>query len=285
MAEILYFNGRFTTTDEKVIGVEDRGLQFGDSIYEVLKFLHGAPAFVKQHFERLERNLAALEIPNPFTAESFDSLAREIIGKSSIRDGLLYTQITRGEAKRQHGWPEGMTPNVIIYPTPFSFADEEKKRKGVAVITLPERRWRSCDLKTTNLLPNAMARKAAARAGAFEGVFIDQGEVTEGASSSFFAVREGRVITHTADERVLPGVVRDLAIGLALGDRIRVDERPIREAELYSLDEAFLTSTSQSVMPVTTIDGRTVGNGTRGAVTERIQKLFDELERDETGTG
>ena len=281
MADILYFNGRYTTTDEKVIGVEDRGLQFGDSVYEVVKFLRGTPTLVTPHFERMSQGLAALEIPAPWTAESFDLFCREIVGRASSPDGLLYIQITRGEATRRHGWPEGMTPNVIAYPRKHSFSDAERKRKGISMITIPEQRWRACHLKTTNLLPNVMARKAAERAGAVEALFIDRGEVREVASSSFFAVREGRVITHTADEAILAGVVRDVAISLALEARIRIDERPIREAELYDLDEAFVTSTSLSVMPVNSIDGRRIP--ARGPITERLQRMFDEKEELEAG--
>lgn len=281
MADILYFNGRYTTTDEKVIGVEDRGLQFGDSIYEVVKFLGGMPTFVTPHFERMSQGLAALEIPAPWTAESFSRFCREIVGRAPFPDGLLYIQITRGEATRRHAWPDGVTPNVISYPRAHTFPDAERKRKGISLITVPEQRWRACHLKTTNLLPNAMARKAAERAGVVEALFVDGDEVREGASSSFFAVRDGRVITHTADQAILAGVVRDVAIQAALRERIRIDERPIREAELYELDEAFVTSTSLSVMPVTSIDGRPVGDGARGPVTGRIQRLFDEIEKEE----
>lgn len=278
MADVLYVNGQWATTDDRVIGVEDRGLQYGDSIYEVLKFLRKRPLFLGDHFRRLAQGLATLEIPNPFDEGSFARLCAELLGRSSATDGLLYVQVTRGEAPRAHFWPEGIAPTVIAYARDTPFPTPEKKKKGIAVITVPETRWKSCFLKSTNLLPNAMAKKAAQRAGAAEALFLDGHEVKEGASSSFFAVRDGRLITHATEPCILPGTVRDLVISIALEARIRVDERPVKERELYQLDEAFITATSQGVMPVTAIDGRQVGEGVRGPLTERLQRAFDELE-------
>jgi D-alanine transaminase len=278
MADILYINGSWTTTDAKVIGVEDRGLQFGDSVYEALKFLRGAPLLVGRHYARMKGGLEELEIPTPWTEAQFLSLMRELISRSRLEEGLIYLQVTRGEAERAHFWPEGLTPTTIAYARRAKFPDAAKKEKGIAVITVPDERWGRCNVKATTLLPNALAKKKAQRANAEEALFMDAQEVTEGASSTFFAVREGRLITRTADCSILAGTVRDEVIDLALNAKIRVDERPIREAELYEIDEAFITSTSLSVMPVTTIDGRVVGNGRRGALTAQIQKLFEEFE-------
>ncbi len=278
MADVLYINGRFTTTDQKVIGVEDRGLQFGDSIYEALKFLRGAPLLVGRHYARMRAGLEELEIPSPWTEAQFLAVLRDLISRSRLEDGLIYVQITRGEAERAHFWPERLTPTTIAYARKHNFPDAAKKEKGIAVITVPDERWGRCNIKATTLLPNALAKKQAQRAKAEEALFMDEGEVTEGASSTFFAVREGRLITRTSDCSILAGTVRDEIISLALAAKIRVDERPVREAELYALDEAFVTSTSLSIMPVTTIDGRTVGNGRRGELTTRIQQMFEEFE-------
>lgn len=283
MPDPLYFNGRFTTTDEKVLGVEDRGLQFGDSIYEVLKFLRGRALFLKQHYARMIGGLAELEIPSPWTEPEFASLCRDLLARTEASEGLLYVQITRGEAERVHFWPEKLSPTVIAYPRAFQFPDAVRKERGIAVITMPDARWKSCNLKTTNLLPNVIGKKRAQREGADEAIFLTDGAVTEGASSSFFAVREGKVITHAAEPCILPGTVRDEVISIALEQKIRVDERPVRETELYGLDEAFITSTSQGVMPVTTIDGRTIANGRRGEVTEIVQREFAAREEREAG--
>jgi D-alanine transaminase len=278
VADVLYFNGRFTTTDERVISVEDRGFLFADAIYEVFKFVAKKPILLSDHFRRLHRNLQEIEIESPWTESSFAATMRELLARSECNEGIVYIQVTRGEAPRSHFWQEGLTPTVIAYARKFAFPDAAKKQQGIRVITTADHRWFHCDVKSVNLLPNALAKKEAQRAGAEEAILLAGGQVREGASSNFFAVRNGAIITHPLDERILPGVVRDRVVGLALAQRIRVDERPLREAELFDLDEAFITSTTQGVMPVSAIDGRTLRSSGRGRITARLQQLFDELE-------
>jgi D-alanine transaminase len=278
MGDTLYVNGRWTTTDERVIGVEDRGFQFGDAIYEVFKFVGKRPAFLLEHYRRLVRGLEELEIRNPFTEKSFIEVMQELVARTAFANGIVYIQVTRGEAPRSHFWPEELEPTVVAYSRSFVFPDVAKKERGIRVLTTSDPRWHYCNLKSVNLLGNALAKKKAQRAKVDEALLLIDGVVTEAASSSFFAVKNGALITHPLDERILPGVVRDRVIALALGARIRVDERPLREAELFDLDEAFITSTTQGVMPITGIDGRPVGDGRRGALTLRLQARFDELE-------
>jgi D-alanine transaminase len=281
MADVLWFNGRFTTTDERLIGVEDRGFQFGDSIYEVFKFLRRRPVLLLDHFSRLDRSLQAVEIANPWTEESFAAMVDALLERTKFDAGIVYVQVSRGESERAHFWPENVAPTALAYSRAFRFPDEAKKDRGIRVITTREIRWSFCNVKSTNLLANALAKKEAQRAGADEAIFIADGMVHEGASTSFFAVKGRQLITHPLDEEVLPGVVRDRVIGLALAAKIRVDERALREAELFDLDEAFITSTTQGVMPVTEIDGRVIGNSRRGEVTAELQQLFDHLEESE----
>ena len=279
MADVLYVNGRFTTTDERVLGVEDRGFQFGDALYEVFKFAGKRPIFLAEHYRRLERGLREVEIRNPFTEAGFTKTMHELLARTAFADGIVYIQISRGEAQRAHFWPDESEPTVVAYSRAFRFPDAAKKERGIKVITTDDRRWHMCNVKSVNLLGNAMAKKQAQRAGADEAILMDpDGFVREGASSSFFAVRNGGIVTHPLDEHILPGVVRDRVIGLALGAKIRVDERPLREAELFDLDEAFITSTTQGVMPVSEIDGRVIGNSRRGEVTAVLQAKFDQLE-------
>ncbi|HUR82720.1 MAG TPA: aminotransferase class IV [Thermoanaerobaculia bacterium] len=278
MADVLYFNGRFTTTDERVLGVEDRGFQFGDAVYEVFKFAGRKPVFLLDHYRRMERCLREIEITCPWTEPEFASTMRDLLDRTQFDEGIVYIQISRGEAPRAHFWPEGLAPTVIAYSRAFSFPDAQKKEGGIRIITTEDRRWHFCNVKSVNLLANAIGKKAAQRASADEVVFMDAGFVREGASSNFFAVKNGGIVTHPLDERILPGVVRDRVIGLALSAKIRVDERPLREAELFDLDEAFITSTTQGVMPVSEIDGRVIGNSRRGEVTTELQRRFDALE-------
>jgi D-alanine transaminase len=280
MPDVLFINGRFTTTDERVLGVEDRGFQFGDAVYEVFKFLGHSPIFLTEHYDRLDQGLREIEVPNPWPdINAFKATMRELLDRTGFDDGIVYIQVSRGESERAHFWAEGMTPTAVAYSRRFKFPDAAKKERGIRVITAPDQRWRHCDLKSVNLLANSIAKKKAQRAGADEALLLEEGVVREGASSSFFAVIDGRIITHPLDEHILPGVVRDHVIGLAIAAHIRVDERPLREAELFTLGEAFITSTTQGVMPIAEIDGRIIGNSRRGEVTTEMQRRFDELER------
>jgi D-alanine transaminase len=283
MADALWFNGRLTTTAERLIGVEDRGFQFGDAVYEVYKFVGRRPIFLLDHFRRLERSLRELEIRNPWTEESFAAMNRELIDGTAFDEGIVYVQVTRGEGERAHFWQDNLEPTALAYTRAFKFPDPTKKDRGVRIITTRDLRWHACHVKSVNLLGNALAKKKAQRAQADEAVLIADGFVREGASTSFFAVKGRQIITHPLDEHILPGVVRDRVIGLALQARIRVDERPLREVELFELDEAFLTSTTQGVMPVTEIDGRVIGNSRRGEVTAELQRAFDQLEAADAG--
>ena len=278
MADVLYFNGRFTTTDERVLGVEDRGFQFGDAVYEVFKFLRRRPVFLLDHYRRMDRCLRDIEIRTPWSEGEFTAVMQELLARTAFEDGIVYIQVSRGEAPRAHFWPEGIAPTVVAYSRAFTFPDAQKKEHGIRVITTADRRWHFCHVKSVNLLANAIGKKQAQRAAAEEVIFMDDGFVREGASSNFFAVKNGGIVTHPLDDRILPGIVRDRVIGLALRAKIRVDERPLREAELFDLDEAFITSTTQGVMPVSEIDGRVIGNSRRGEVTTHLQQLFDEAE-------
>jgi len=279
VADVLYFNGRFTTTDEPVLRVEDRGFQFGDALYEVFKFLDRRPVFLADHYRRLEHGMRHIEITAPFTENEFVAIVRELLDRTSFAEGIVYVQISRGEGERAHFWPENIAPTVVLYTRRFKFPDALKKERGIRVVTTADTRWQYCNVKSVNLLGNAIAKKHAQRAGADEAILLADGFVREGASSNFFAVKNGYLVTHPLDDHILPGVVRDRVIGLALASKIRVDERPLREAELFDLDEAFMTSTTQGVMPIVEIDNRVIGNSRRGEITAQLQRRFDDLER------
>ncbi|MBV8544205.1 MAG: aminotransferase class IV [Acidobacteria bacterium] len=275
MSDVLYINGRFTTTAERVIGVEDRGFQFGDAVYEVFKFLRKRPIFLPEHYRRMENGLREIEIRVPWDEGQFAEVVRDLLARTAFDDGIVYIQVTRGESERKHFYPDDLMPTAIVYSRAFDFPDAAKKARGIALVTADDLRWRHCNVKSVNLLANAIAKKKAQRAGADEALLIDNGIVREAASSSFFGVRDGGVITHPLDEHILPGVVRDRVVSLAQANQFRVDERPLREVELFDLDEAFITSTTQGVMPVATIDGRAMR---RGSITTKLQRMLDDDE-------
>ncbi|HEV7487974.1 MAG TPA: aminotransferase class IV [Thermoanaerobaculia bacterium] len=275
MSDVLYINGRFSTTAERVIGVEDRGFQFGDAVYEVFKFLGKRPIFLAEHYRRMQNGLCEIEIRVPWDEAQFAEVVRELLARTAFDDGIVYVQVTRGESERKHFYHDDLTPTAIAYSRAFTFPDAAKKARGIALVTADDLRWKHCNVKSVNLLANAIAKKKAQRAGADEALLIDHGIVREAASSSFFGIRGGVVITHPLDEHILPGVVRDRVVSLALANHIGVDERPLLETELFDLDEAFITSTTLGVMPVATIDGRAMR---RGDITTKLQRLLDDDE-------
>jgi D-alanine transaminase len=274
VSDVLYFNGRFTTTDERVLSVEDRGFLFGDAVYEVLKFVRKRPVFLAEHWRRLANGLMAIEIRNPWDEQSFAATMRALLDRTEFDDGIVYIEVSRGEGERAHFYPDDMTPTVAAFSRRFKFPDAAKKERGVRLISTGDLRWKHCDVKSVNLLANALAKKKAQRAGGDEVLFISSSTggdiVRECGSSSFFIVKDGRVITHPLDCHILPGVTRDRVIALA-GDR--VDERKIHVAELADADEIFITSTALGVMPVSQIDEGM--KRTRGAVTEELQRRLD----------
>lgn len=283
MSDPLYINGRFTTTDEKVIGVEDRGFQFGDGVYEVLKFLNKRPLLLTNHFARMESGLRALGIPNPWSETQFGDLCAELARRTPLEEGILYFQVTRGQCERAH-WPqEALQPTALGHPRRFLFPDAAKKERGIRVITTSDIRWSYCHIKSTNLLASVLAKRKAREAGADEALLAGGGEVREGSHSSFFAVRDSTLLTHPLGERILAGTVREQVLRLAARLGIAIEQRPLRSDEITSLDEAFMTSTTQAVMPIVEIDGWRVGQGGRGPVTLALQKAFDVLEAASSG--
>lgn len=282
MADVLWFNGRFTTTDEAVLTVEDRGLLFGDAVYEVLKFVDRAPILAAAHRARLCRCLELLEIGNPWSDGEYADLLAGLIGRTGFDEGIVYIQVSRGCGTRAHAWPQDMTPSAFAYTSRFRFPDEPMRSGGVGVITMAESRWARCEIKSVNLLPNAISKTEARRAGAWEAVYVDDGRVVEGSSSNVFVVLDGDLVTHEKGPGLLPGTVRDAVIGLARAAGLRVHERAPLLSELERASEIFLTSTTSSVLPVTRVDGRPAGGGRRGHVTERMQAAFAALEREES---
>ena len=284
---VAYVNGDFCPLRDAKVSVLDRGLLMGDALYEVVRIQNGAPFRAGMHHERMSRGAGALRMPIPFSPAEFDTLCRDLAKRNGVTQGSVYIQVSRGNAQRTHLVPEGLSPTVIAFGLA---ADLPSWRgdfpAGVPVITTRDERWARCDLKTTMLLANSLAKQKARDSGAFEAVLVsDSGTAREGASSNLFAVIDGVLRTHPADERILPGITRATVIDLAKESDIRVVEDPFDVQALPRADEAFLTGTTTDVCPIVSVDGRTIGTGRPGQITERLASLYEGLLAREAGRG
>ncbi len=278
MSRIAYVNGRYLPFPQATVHVEDRGYQFSDGVYEVCEVKDGRMVDEPLHMRRLQRSLAELKIGMPMSLAALRVVLRETVRRNRVRDGLVYLQVSRGVARRDHAFPPaGTAPSVVVTARSAdpSLA-EGVAAAGVAVITVPESRWERVDIKAIALLPNVLAKQAAKEQGAKEAWFVGKdGYVTEGSSSNAWIVsRDGKVITRPADHGILRGVTRTVLLNVLKAQGLELDERPFTVEEAYAAREAFITSASQSIMPVVRIDGRPVGNGAPGLVATALRKDF-----------
>ncbi|MGZ3275924.1 MAG: D-amino-acid transaminase [Caulobacteraceae bacterium] len=278
MSRLAYLNGRFVRQAEAGVSIEDRGFQLGDGIYEVWAVIDGKLADAEGHFARLERSLGELRIPMPMSRSALTIALRETVRRNRVRHGIVYLQVTRGVARRDHGFPNPqVNPTVVITArSTDAAAAEARAQKGVGVITTPENRWGRCDIKTVNLLPNVLAKQAAREQGAFEAWFVDdQGLVTEGASSNAWIVdQEGVLRTRDIGANILRGVTRLSLLDVAREAGYRVEERPFTVEEAKAAREAFLTGAGALVMPIVAIDGQPVANGHPGEVARTLRAAY-----------
>jgi D-alanine transaminase len=278
MSRIAYVNGRYLPHGEACVHIEDRGFQFADGVYEVWAVLGGRLAELKGHMDRLERSLDELRISRPMSRKALEVVLRETVRRNRVGDGFVYIQVTRGQARRDHAFPTpAVRPSVVVTSRPLDFAAiEAKAAKGVSVITQPDNRWGRCDIKTVGLLPNALAKQAAREAGAYEAWLVDDlGLVTEGSSTNAWIVdREGRLRTRDTNANILRGITRASLIDTARAAGVEVFEQPFSVEEAKAAREAFLTSASAFVMPITAIDGNKVGDGRPGPVTAKLRSLY-----------
>ena len=277
VGRIAYVNGRYVEHGEASVHVEDRGLQLGDSVYEVCAVVDGLLMDEEEHLDRLERSLKEIEAPMPMQRAPLKAVFRELIRRNRVRDGLLYLQVTRGAVRRDHPIPD-MPPRPTLVMTARAIekaALDARRKDGIAVITRPDERWARCDIKTTQLLANLLAKTAARRAGAYEAWLIDDdGNVTEGSSTTAWIVDgKGNLLTRSLSHAILPGVTRRVILEAAQESQLAVIERLFTPDEASRAAEAFISSAT-GVVPVTAIDGRMVGNGKPGTVTRRVQELY-----------
>ena len=276
MTRIAYVDGRYRPIGAPAVRVEDRGLQFPHGGYGVVRCWRGRPCAVGPPLTRLERSLAALAIAPPASRRALTAIIGETLRRNRLRDALIYLQVDRGVAPRNHLSPAGLRPTLIVTVRRAHLPRPAELAEGVAVVTLPDQRWGRCDIKSVSLLANVLARREAAGAGCREAWLVDHdGHVTEGAGSNAFIVdAEGRVVTSPLGPEILGGVTREVVLELARAEGMAVMERPFSVAEAQGAREAFLTSTSSLVLPVTSIDGRTVANGVPGSTTIRLIERY-----------
>ncbi len=277
---IAYVNGRYLPHGEAGVHIEDRALQLGDGIYEVTNVIAGKPVDEEPHLDRMERSLRELGIEMPMGRAALKLVMREMIARNRIANGLLYLQVTRGAAKRDHVPPKNPPrPTLILTMRAQDMtALAARMEKGIAISTQPDIRWGRCDIKTVQLLPNLLAKQAAKQAGAFEAWLVDRdGYVTEGGSTNAWIVNgQGDVITRDLSHAILPGVTRKIMLDAMKDAQLKVVERKFTVAEALAAREAFISSATGAAVPVVMIDGQRIGDGTPGALTRRIRDLYAE---------
>ena len=267
MPRVSYVNGQYLRHRQAAVHVEDRGYQFADAIYEVIAIVGGRLVDDALHFERLERSLREIRMEMPFSREIFRLKIAELLRLNRLRNGSLYIQVSRGVAPRNHKLPETIIPSVVMTVRPLVPPSVDLLKDGVAVITVPDIRWKRPDIKSVALLANILAKDEAVRRNVYEAWQVNsEGEVTEGTSTNAWIVKDGCLVTHPAGTGILNGVTR-LAL-LKIANRAGVDlvERPFSVDEAISADEAFLTSTSSFLIPVVRIDDKQIGDGRPGPV-------------------
>jgi D-alanine transaminase len=278
VSRIAYVNGRYLPRREAVVSFEDRGYLFADGVYEVCEVREGRLIDERRHMERLVRSLSELRIDLPMPLSALSVVLHEVVRRNGVRDGIVYLQITRGTAKRDHAFPPpGTRPGIVVSASRIDPARTEAiAAEGIAVITLPDNRWDRVDIKSIALLPNVLAKQTAKEQGAREAWFVaSDGTVTEGSSSNAWIVtRDGALVTRKADRAILRGITRTVLLDVLRAHNLKLDERPFTVAEAQGAREAFITSASQTVMPVVRIDGQPVGNGAPGLVAGALRRDF-----------
>jgi D-alanine transaminase len=278
MSRIAYVNGQYRDMRDASVNIEDRGYQFSDGVYEVCEIRGGKVVDQPRHLTRLQRSLRELRIDMPMPLSALEIVIHETVRRNRITYGIVYLQVTRGVARRDHAFPlKPVRPAVVITARGLNFQkNQETAARGIGVITIPENRWPRVDIKSVSLLPNVLAKQQARENDAYEAWFVDgEGHVTEGASSNAWIVtKDGRVVTRSADSGILAGVTRAVLTNVLASLQIKLEERPFTPAEAYEAAEAFVTASSQIVMPVVRIDGRPIGGGKPGAISMRLREEF-----------
>lgn len=284
---LAYLNGDWQPIEETKVSVMDRGFLFGDGVYEVIPVYSGKAFRLREHLDRLASSLAAIRIENPYSSETWQQIVEKLIADLGPVDQAIYLQVTRGAAPvRNHAFPDGVEPTVFAMSNPLSEIDEERRKQGYAAIIGNDERWENCQIKAITLLANLLARQDAVDAGAQESILIRDGKAVEGAASNLFIVTNNLLITPPRSNRLLPGITRQLVLELAAENGVPYAEADIRQSDLESADEIWITSSTKEFLPIVTLDGKPVGSGAVGPGWLRMNELFEiSKERFRQGAG
>ena len=282
MNELIWINGEVMRLADAKVGVEDRGYQFADGVYEVIRLYDGRPFTLREHLDRLEKSAAGIRMTLPMPPAALALEVLQFVPRAKVRDGMVYLQATRGCAARNHVFPKHCKPTVLFYVRELAPLDEPGEADGAALHTVPDERWRKCWIKSIALLPNVLAKNDAVAAGADEAVFVEGGVVSECSASNLFVVRGGKVMTHPVGPNVLPGITRAVLQQVAKQVGVEWVERPLRFDEAQGADEVFITSTTREISWVSKWDGKSVGGAKCGPVTLTLHRALRERVLQET---
>lgn len=269
-----FLDGAYLPLEECRISPLDRGFIFGDGVYELLPVYRGKPFYLSRHLSRLERSLLATHIRNPYSKGEWSTIVEGLVQRSEGEELVIYIQVTRGVAPRDHVFPEGVPATVFAMANPLPEVPQEQLQNGVALITVDDVRWRRCGIKTISLQANILAKQDACRAAAVEAVMVRDGIALEGAASNLFIVRDGKVFTHPEDHLILPGITRGLILELFGELEIEYVEQAIPEAWLYSSDEVWISSSAREILAATKINDQTIGDGVPGEIWKQVYALY-----------
>ena len=270
MPDIAFVNGRFVPWNQATVSIDDRGFQFGDGVYEVIRTYRGTSFELTAHLARLDRSATALSLPQPYSRTQWTQWIQQGLSQAGYQEAKIYIQVTRGVAPRDHAFPSDIAPTVVMTIREIRPLALQLRQEGVSARTCDDLRWGRCDIKSLNLLANVLAREDAKKAGVFEAILVKDGVVTEGSISNVMAIQGGVLVTAPEGPRILSGVTRTVVLGLAGKEGIPIEERPMAVDSLYSADEVFLTGTTIEVLGVIRIDGKTIGSGRPGPVTKAL---------------
>ena len=275
MKNTTYINNKFIDHNKAKISVDDRGFLFADSVYELISVLNKKIIDLDQHLNRLKVSLRKVKIKYKLSKKKFEETINKLIKLNSIFNGYIYIQITRGVAERKHEFPEKYHPTTIIF-TKHLKINKNIYEKGVKIITIPDIRWLRRDIKTTSLLPNVLSKQLAVEKNAFESWLIDDGNITEGSASNAWIIKNSNtIVTHPANNKILKGVTRDTIIKILKKNSFNIKEKPFNLIEAKNAKEAFLTSSTLSVLPVVKIDNYNISKGKPGDITKKIINLYN----------